>query len=40
MSAEEFKSRLIRLGIINPDATLTERYCDSGEPTKYRPTDY
>jgi hypothetical protein len=39
MSPEEFKARLIRLGIINPDGTLTEHYCDSGEPSKYRPTD-
>jgi hypothetical protein len=39
MPPEEFKARLIRLGIIHPDGTLTEHYCDNGEPSAHRPTD-
>lgn len=39
MSAEDGFSLLVEQGIYNPDGTLTEHYADSGEPSKYRPTD-
>ncbi len=39
MSSAELMEHLVRIGIYNPDGTLTEHYRDNGEPSKYRPTD-
>jgi len=39
MTREEARAFLVKLGTHNPDGTLTEHYVDSGEPSKYRPTD-
>jgi len=33
------RRRGAKIGIYNPDGTLTEHYRDNGEPSKYRPTD-
>jgi hypothetical protein len=39
MSPEECLAYLVKLGTHHPDGTLTEHYCDNGEPSKHRPTD-
>lgn len=39
MSSAEFFGLLVDQGIYNADGTLTEHYCDNGEPSKHRPTD-